>query len=108
MALERTQLEIGAQQRAAQKVGQKQGEFNQQVTSLTGEVGGLQGQYTGQGANAFFHLANSWIEDANRIIREFETFASRLSSVDTKAAASEDETSSLFKQNVTPLSARMQ
>lgn len=106
--VDKTQLEIGAQQRAAQKVGAKQGEFNGQVNSLTGEVGGLQGQYTGQGANAFFQLANSWIEDANRIIREFEMFASRLSSVDTKAAASEDDTTAVFRQSVTPISARMQ
>lgn len=106
--VDRTQLEIGAQQRAAQKVVDRQGDFNGRVTSLNGDVGGLQSQYTGQGANAFFQLANSWIDDANRLIREFEVFATRLSSVDTKAAASEDETTSLFKQNVTPLSARMQ
>jgi WXG100 family type VII secretion target len=105
---DRTQLEIGAQQRAAQKVNTKQGEFNGQLTSLTGEVGGLQGQYTGQGANAFFQLANSWLEDANRLIREFEVFSSRLTSVDTKASASEEESTSVFRQNVTPLSARMQ
>ncbi|GAA2727446.1 WXG100 family type VII secretion target [Cellulomonas aerilata] len=105
---DRTQLEIGAQSRAAQKVSAKQSEFNGQVSSLTGEVSGLQGQYAGQGANAFFQLANSWIEDANRLIREFEVFSSRLASVDTKASASEEESSSVFRQNVTPLSARMQ
>lgn len=106
--VDRTQLEIGAQQRAAQKVNAKQAEFNGQVTTLAGEVGGLQGQYTGQSANAFFQLANSWLEDANRIIREFETFSSRLTSVDTRAAASEDESSSVYRQNVTPISSRMQ
>ncbi len=105
---DKTQLEIGAQNRAATKVSAKQGEFNGQVNSLAGEVGGLRGAYTGQSANAFFVLANSWLEDAASIIREFEAFAARLSSVDTKAQASEEEQSSVYKQNVTPLSARMQ
>ncbi|MFC4553940.1 WXG100 family type VII secretion target [Georgenia faecalis] len=105
---DRTQLEIGAQSRAAQKVNAKQGEFNGQLTSLNGEVGGLQGQYTGSGANAFFQLANSWMEDANRIIREFEVFSTRLASVDTKASTSEEDATTVFRQNVTPISTRMQ
>lgn len=105
---DRTQLEIGAQSRAANKVSEKQGEFGGQVNGLAGEVGGLQGQYTGQSASAFFQLAGSWLEDASTIIKEFEVFASRLASVDTKASASEEESTSVYRQNVTPLSARMQ
>lgn len=105
---DRTQLQIGAQSRAATKVTEKQSEFNGQLSGLAGEVSGLQPQYTGQGANAFFQLAASWLEDANQIVKEFEIFASRLASVDTKVSASEEEASAVYRQNVTPLTARMQ
>lgn len=103
----KTQLEIGAQQRAAHKVNEKQAEFNGQLRTLLGEVTSLRSEYTGQSAGAFFHLTDSWLVDANRIIQEFETFSSRLTSVDNRAATSEEESSATYRSQETPISARM-
>lgn len=104
---DRTQIEIGAQTRAAQRVDAKQGEFQQQLTLLSGEVDGLRASYTGQSASSFFELAESWLDDARAIIAEFSSFSERLTRVDQATTAAEDEQAAAYRQNVTPLQRRL-
>lgn len=102
-----TQQQIGAQKAAGDKVLAKQAEFQGELSRIQGNVDGIRSAYMGQGANAFYNLVNSWMEDARALINEFEGYAQRLKTVDTTTATSQDDQSATFQGAATSFTTRL-
>lgn len=103
----RTQQQIGAQVRAAGQVREKQGEFFNLLNGINGNVDTIRSQYQGQGATAFYTLVANWMQDASQIIREFDAFADRLTTVDKTTQTSQEDQDSTFRGATTGFSTRL-
>ncbi|MGI8716267.1 MAG: WXG100 family type VII secretion target [Lapillicoccus sp.] len=102
-----TQQRLGAQKQAADKVLQKRQQFDSDLTRLHGKGSDLQSHYKGQGAAAFFQLLNTWLDDAGKIVGEFDGFANRLVQTDVTTAKSQESQASTFSQAKTTIPTRL-
>ncbi len=101
-----TQQQQGAQKAAADKVRVRRGEFQSQLQVLEGEAQGLQKDYQGPAASAFFTLVGGWLEDASAIVKDMESFAGKLDHQETTVNATQEQSASTFSKAATRLSTK--
>ena len=106
MSTPTTQQRQGAQQAAAGKVRAKEGEFQQQLRTLLGEAEGLRPNYKGPAADSFFVLVSGWLDDAEAIVRDMESFAEKMDRQESTVNRTQDESASTFSKAATRLTTR--
>ena len=93
----------GALTRAAGMVSDAKADFNAISAKLTDQISGVQSQWGGQGASAFFVLHQTWTEKQRTIVNALEDFSQSLTSTE-KDNTNTDDTQS---QSLNKLTSRL-
>lgn len=90
------QQRAGAQRAAAGRVREREAGFQSDLRRLMGEAEALRRDYQGPAASAFFVLIGQWLDDAQAIVRDMESFAGKLDRQESEVAAQQDQSAATF------------
>lgn len=80
--------------RAAKMVGEARADFMQLSSKLEGQISAVDGQWGGQGANAFRALNRAWTEKHRTIVQALEEFSDSLTLTERENIANDEQQSS--------------
>lgn len=88
----------GALTRAAGLVSDAKADFNSISAKLTDQINGVQSQWGGQGATAFFVLHQAWSEKQRTIVSALDEFANSLTSTEKDNTNTDEAQHSTFNK----------
>ena len=80
----------GTLSRAAGMVSEARGDFTRIASTLSGQIGAVQGKWGGQGAAAFFTLHTAWNEKQKTIVDALDEFAASLQTTERDNVSTDD------------------
>lgn len=86
----------GALTRAAGLVSDAKADFNTISARLTDQISGVQSQWGGQGASAFFVLHQAWTEKQRTIVSALDDFSNSLTSTERDNTNTDETQGSSF------------
>ena len=88
----------GTLSRAAGLVAEAKADFNTISGKLTGQIAGVQGQWGGAGASAFFTLHQAWTEKQKTIVSALDEFSAALTTTERTNTSTDQDQGSNFSR----------